>query len=72
MYFIVFLSLTVCCCNSQYVYEYIIETESPLSELKTLPNCKETWAFRKANTVRQCIGMIILAAGRIGVGKNLN
>ena len=31
------------------MYEYIIETETPLSELKTFPNCKETWAFSKAN-----------------------
>ena len=26
---------------SQYVYEYIIETETPLSEPKTFPNCKK-------------------------------
>ena len=32
-----------------YVYEYIIESETPLSELETFPNCKETWAFSKAN-----------------------
>ena len=30
--------LAVC----QYMYEYIIETETPLSELKTFPNCKIT------------------------------
>ena len=30
------------------MYEYIIETETPLSELETFPNCKETWAFGKA------------------------
>ena len=34
--------LAVCSCKSQYMYEYIIETESLLSELKTFPNCKET------------------------------
>ena len=28
--------------KSQYMYEYIIETETPLSELKIFPNCKET------------------------------
>ena len=28
--------------KSQYMYEYIIETETPLSELKTYPNCKGT------------------------------
>ena len=27
---------------AMYVYEYIIESETPLSELETLPNCKET------------------------------
>ena len=32
----------VCCSKSQYMYEYIIETETPLSELKTFLNCKET------------------------------
>ena len=32
----------ICCCKSQYMYEYIIETEASLSELKTLFNCKET------------------------------
>ena len=32
-----------------YVYEYIIESETPLSELETFPNCKETWAFSKAS-----------------------
>ena len=32
----------LCCCKSQYVYEYIIETETPLSELETFPSCKET------------------------------
>ena len=42
------LLLAVCCFKSQYMYEYIIETETPLSELKTFPNCKETWAFSKA------------------------
>ena len=31
------------------MYEYIIETETPLSELKTFPYYKETWAFSKAN-----------------------
>ena len=34
--------LAVCCCKSQYMYEYIIETETPLSKLKIFPNCKET------------------------------
>ena len=34
--------LAVCCYISQYMYEYIIETETPLSELETFPNCKET------------------------------
>ena len=29
-------------CNSQYVYEYIIETKTALSELTTFPSCKET------------------------------
>ena len=32
----------VCGRKSQYMYEYIIETETLLSELKTFPNCKET------------------------------
>ena len=32
--------LAVCHSISQYMYEYIIET--PLSELKTFPNSKET------------------------------
>ena len=32
----------VCRFESQYTYEYILETETPLSELKTFPNCKET------------------------------
>ena len=36
------ISLAVCCYKCQYMYEYIIETETPLSELKTFPNCKET------------------------------
>ena len=27
---------------AMYVYEYIIESETPLSELETFPNCKET------------------------------
>ena len=34
--------LAVCCYKSQYMYEYIIETETPLSELKISPNYKET------------------------------
>ena len=34
--------LAVCCYKSQHMYEYIIETETPLSELETFPNCKET------------------------------
>ena len=33
---------TVCVFKSQYMYEYITETETPLSELKTFPNCKGT------------------------------
>ena len=33
--------LAVCCSKSQYMYEYIIQTEAPLSELKTFPNCKK-------------------------------
>ena len=33
--------LAVCCCKSHYMY--ITETETPLSELKTFPNCKETY-----------------------------
>ena len=32
----------VCCYKSQYMYGYIIETDTPLSELKIFPNCKET------------------------------
>ena len=28
--------------QKKYMYEYIIETEIPLSELKTFPNCKGT------------------------------
>ena len=35
------------------MYEYIIETETPLCELKTFPNCKETWAFSKATCIVQ-------------------
>ena len=34
--------LAVCCCKRQYMYEYIIETETPLPELKTFPNFEET------------------------------
>ena len=34
--------LAVCFFKSQYMYEYIIETETPLSELKIVPNCKGT------------------------------
>ena len=34
--------LAVCCYKSPYMYEYIIETETPLSELKISPNYKET------------------------------
>ena len=34
--------LAVCFFKSQYMYEYIIETETPLSELKTFPYCKGT------------------------------
>ena len=37
-----FFLLAVCCFKSQYMYEYTIETETPLSELKTFLNCKET------------------------------
>ena len=40
--------LAVCFFKSQYMYEYIIETETPLSELQTFPNCKGTSAFSKA------------------------
>ena len=28
--------------DAMYVYEYIIESETPLSELETFSNCKET------------------------------
>ena len=34
--------LAVCFFKSQYMYEYMIETETPLSELKTFLNCKGT------------------------------
>ena len=34
--------LAVCCYKSQYMYEYSLETESPLSVLETSTNCKET------------------------------
>ena len=34
--------LAVCFVKNQYMYEYIIETETPLSELKTFSNCKGT------------------------------
>ena len=34
--------LAVCFFKSQHMCEYIIETETPLSELKTFPNCKGT------------------------------
>ena len=43
--------LAVCCSKSQFMYEYIIETETPLSELKTFPNYKETCAFTKASVL---------------------
>ena len=33
------------------MYEYIIETEAPLSELEIFPNWKETWAFSKASWI---------------------
>ena len=36
--------LAICCYKSQYMYEYIIKTETPLSELKISPNCKDTSA----------------------------
>ena len=36
------LLLGVCCYKSQYMYECIIKTETPLSELETFSNCKET------------------------------
>ena len=40
-YKLIFL-LAVCSCKSQYMYEYITETGTPLSELKTFLLCKET------------------------------
>ena len=53
--------LAVCCCKSQYMYEYIIESKTPLSELKTFPNCKETCAFSKA---RETIANLLRAYRR--------
>ena len=35
------VSLAVCCCKSQYMYKNIIETETPLSELKTFITAKK-------------------------------
>ena len=39
------------------MYEYIIETGTPLSELKTFPNYKETLAFSKTTMQTEITGV---------------
>ena len=44
--------LGVCFFKSQYMYEYIIEIETPLSELKTFLTCKRNLSLQQGYPIR--------------------
>ena len=48
------------------MYQYIIETETPFTELKTLLNCKEAGAFRRAIIFQQILKLFTHNGGNGG------
>ena len=47
-------TLAVCCCKSQYMYKYIIETETPLSELKIFLTTKKLEPSARLSYTMHC------------------